>query len=201
MLERDQKAADEGSGVMLFQLLKSLLMILPQSTCYRVLRDRLVSVSRFRQSTIPGSRKLLAEKRSRKLSADTKSFVSRAFLVRGIHCTANWQSIRQESLEMPKRIREAAADEGADRRSWLGYASKQEQIDAEKALREGAKQGFYIEDANPKYHEFGTLGNSAARIKSKKVGEDEEMAQSENESEEGSDGEQQWKHYWVASDK
>ena len=38
---------------MLFKSLKSLLLLLPQSTCYFILRDRLGSVSRFRQTTIP----------------------------------------------------------------------------------------------------------------------------------------------------
>lgn len=38
---------------MLFKSLKSLLLLLPQSTCYFILRDRLVSVSRFRQTTVP----------------------------------------------------------------------------------------------------------------------------------------------------
>lgn len=36
---------------MLFRLLKSIVMILPQSTCYHVLKDRLTSVARFRQSS------------------------------------------------------------------------------------------------------------------------------------------------------
>jgi hypothetical protein len=40
---------------MLFKALKALLMMLPQSTCYHVLKDRLVSVSRFRQSSFAAS--------------------------------------------------------------------------------------------------------------------------------------------------
>lgn len=40
---------------MLFKALKALLMMLPQSTCYHVLKDRLVSVSRFRQSSFGSS--------------------------------------------------------------------------------------------------------------------------------------------------
>uniref|UniRef100_A0A7R9WMY5 BSD domain-containing protein n=1 Tax=Craspedostauros australis TaxID=1486917 RepID=A0A7R9WMY5_9STRA len=37
---------------MLFLTLKSLLMILPQSACFHILKDRLVSASRFRQSVL-----------------------------------------------------------------------------------------------------------------------------------------------------
>lgn len=197
MLERDQKTTDEGSGVMLFQLLKSLLMILPQSTCYRVLRDRLVCVSRFRQTTIPGSnKKSLADKRSKKLSADTKNFVARANLVRDLHCTATWQTIRQESLEMPKRVREVAvSDEGGDRRSWLGYASKQEQLATEKAFQEGKKRGGFIEEATNKYHDLGSLEDHAPQLPSLIMNEEDD------ESEEEKDGEHQWKQFWSAAEK
>jgi hypothetical protein len=204
MLERDQNAADEGSGVMLFQLLKSLLMILPQSTCYRVLRDRLVSVSRFRQSTIPGTtRKSLSDKRFKKLSTDTKTFVARACLVRDLHCTATWQTIRQESLEMPKRVRETVVDEGAARRSWLGYASKEEHLDAEKAFREGTKKVSYIEEVNNKYHDLNPTGDSAPRIQAfvPNGDDDDGMARSGHESDEGNDGERQWKQFWANADK
>jgi hypothetical protein len=51
MLEVDVDPDEEGSGTMLFKALKALLMMLPQSTCYHILKDRLVSVSRFRQSS------------------------------------------------------------------------------------------------------------------------------------------------------
>ena len=37
---------------MLFLALKAILMLLPQSTCYRVLKERLDSTARFRQSAI-----------------------------------------------------------------------------------------------------------------------------------------------------
>merc|ERR1740124_75598 len=52
MLEADDNVEAEGSGAMLVKTLKLLLMIVPQSTCYRILRDRIVTISRFRQSTL-----------------------------------------------------------------------------------------------------------------------------------------------------
>jgi hypothetical protein len=155
MLERDLKATEEGSGVMLFQVLKGLLMILPQSPCHRILRDRLVSVSRFRQSTMSvPTKKAPVEKRSKKAFADTKSFVERALAVRNLHCTATWHDIRRESLEVPKYAEATLLDDGATRRAWLGYASKQEQLDAEKAFQDGNKHRAHIEELDHNYYEL-----------------------------------------------
>ena len=202
MLERDQKPVEEGSGVMLFQLLKSLLMILPQSACYRVLRDRLVSVSRYRQSTITvPARSQFADKRMKKLSEDTKTYVARIQHVRYVHCTAAWENVRQESLEMPKRVRETnVVDEGAARREWLGYSSKEEALSAEKAHRDGKKQrgaSFSIEDVTPGYHDFDSAGDGVPRIKSLLPNEDEPKAASD----EGKEEEQEeWKQFWSSAD-
>ncbi|KAL3923350.1 MAG: hypothetical protein SGARI_006237, partial [Bacillariaceae sp.] len=41
MLETDLNPLKEGSGTMLFQTLKCILMLMPQSACYSILRDRL----------------------------------------------------------------------------------------------------------------------------------------------------------------
>lgn len=140
---------------MLFQFLKNLLMILPQSPCYRILRDRLVSVALFRKSTIPAQpKKSHAEKYAKKIPAESKSFVERAISVRSLHCKAAWQTIRQESLEDQKTRKFTLTDEGADRRDWLGYASKQDQLDAESTLKSQNTRSAFIEDAENKYHEL-----------------------------------------------
>jgi hypothetical protein len=194
MLERDRKQCDEGSGTMLFQLLKSILMILPQSTCYRVLRDRLVSVSKFRQSTmikVKGDTLLLH------LPEDTTNFVARTNYVRNLHCLAIWQTIRQDSLEVTKQDRERVHDEGADRRSWLGYASKEEQLDAERKYKDRHSHGVRIEDISPGYHEMGSTGHQ--------ITVNDFVVPSDNggqNREEGDDsGSNQWKKFWSSADQ
>lgn len=199
MLERDRKQSDEGSGEMLFQLLKSILMILPQSLCYRVLRDRLVSVSKFRQSTMirTSSTKVHIgdEDISLHLPADTKSFVARTHQIRKLHCLATWQTIRQDSLEVIKQVRTQVDDEGADRRSWLGYADKEEQAHTERGFRDRNKQN-YIEDVTPGYHE---MGSSGMHIQVK----DFDVPPENNElDDDGADkaGDKQWKDFWAKAD-
>ena len=142
MLERDGDPTAEGSGAMLFKTLKFLLMIIPQSTCYSVLRDRLISISRFRQSTgiMPmvnfAVRSDQNEADRKRINEQTEVFVDRVLKVRAIHCDAMWQTIRSESLETqapesPKLYHE----EGESRRQWLGYASIEEQRKAEERYR------------------------------------------------------------------
>jgi Vacuolar protein 14 C-terminal Fig4p binding len=95
MLERDTNINTEGSGTMLFRTLKSLLMIIPRSTCYNVLRDRLTSVSKFRQSTITVQRFTFPKN----ISGERDIYVARVLQVRAMHCEAEWQTIRADSLE------------------------------------------------------------------------------------------------------
>jgi Vacuolar protein 14 C-terminal Fig4p binding len=95
MLEKDTDVKAEGSGTMLFRTLKSLLMIIPKSTCYTVLRDRLNSVSKFRQSTITVER----FKPPKSILVDRDIYVARVLQVRAMHCEAEWQVIRAMSLE------------------------------------------------------------------------------------------------------
>lgn len=161
MLERDRKQTDEGSGTMLFQLMKSVLMILPQSTCYRVLRDRLVSVSNFRQSTMirPASKSKNRDMKSTILAPSTLHFVGRTCYIRSLHCQATWQAIRHDSLEMKQMIRKTLENNGADRRSWLGYSSKEEQLAAERTFRDGKRHTIRIEEIRPGYHEMASSEN------------------------------------------
>jgi hypothetical protein len=199
MLERDLKPNDEGSGVMLFQLLKSLLMILPQSTCYRILRDRLVSVSRFRQSTmIVKSSKSARDAKLKNLTADTKSYIARVQYVRRQNCSATWQKIRQESLEVPKRIIELVVDEGADRRKWLGYASKEEQEESAKQHQrdkyERQSNGFSVEEVTNNYQDLETITDDSTKLKSL-VANDTSNVQSETMTRD-TNVEEPWKQFW-----
>lgn len=95
MLESESESNDEGSGAMLLHTLKSLLMLLPQSTCFNVLKDRLLTVSKYRQNTMgSGKRRNIHVK-----GTLTEQFVSRLKEVRAMHNTAKWGAIRSESLE------------------------------------------------------------------------------------------------------
>lgn len=175
MLEQNEDQSAEGSGAMLFKTLKFLLMIVPQSTCYNVLKDRLVSVSRFRQSTAIAPRLSFGVGQSfnnknsvnsidkKRLDEQTEVFVTRVLKVRAIHCDAMWQTIRSESLEckLPESI--PVHEEGESRRHWLGYASKEEQLKAEERYRrekQSQHQGkeLSIEEING-YEDLGVLSD------------------------------------------
>jgi Vacuolar protein 14 C-terminal Fig4p binding len=156
MLECDKETNDEGSGTMLFQFLKCLLMVLPQSTCYRVLRDRLTSIARFRQSaSLSTSSQTFGEKKVNNSSVDTKLFVSRIRDIRDWHCDASWKSIRQGSLEIQATAKEPSLDEGSDRRQWLGYQSKEEEQVAKKLLKE--RNNHRVEELKQEYQDFASI--------------------------------------------
>jgi Vacuolar protein 14 C-terminal Fig4p binding len=176
MLETDRDPLAEGSGTMLFQTLKCILMLIPQSASYNVLRDRLVSTSRFRQSVIANH--YSHDDDEQNLSPETEVFVSRVVQVRRTHCEAIWETIRAESLESITTATHAVSrstsaegkdeDEfpprevGADRREWLGYASREEEF-AGRIRHEEAKrriqgsQGVIIEEVDGSYDEFSSL--------------------------------------------
>jgi hypothetical protein len=175
MLERDKDPKSEGSGAMLFQALKSLLLIIPQSTCYNVLKERLVSTSRFRQSTIACTAiNVVPVNSTNKLSsrdpgAETKLYVTRIMKVRSLHCAAAWETIRAESLESPTRSPpEQVLEEGADRREWLGYASKEEEKLAQLKFQQEKKQQqgeFSIEEVGNAYHDLDSASNGTPKMK------------------------------------
>lgn len=143
MLERDRDAKDEGSGAMLFQFLKCVLMVLPQSTCYRILRDRLASLARFRQSThLLPPEIVMNNKSSIESRPATQDYVSRIRDVRELHCEAAWKSIRQGSLEVNVGYQDDTFEEGSDRRLWLGYDSKEAEEDAAKLFRKEKSEGL-----------------------------------------------------------
>lgn len=78
MLEVDVDPDDEGSGSMLFKALKALLMMLPQSTCYHILKDRLVSVSRFRQSSFAARARPIKSPLSKTTASNSSGIVTAA---------------------------------------------------------------------------------------------------------------------------
>ena len=133
MLERDDDPTCEGSGSMLFQALKSLVMILPQSTCYFVLKDRLTSVARFRQSAVGDKPSRSKGKQSPR--DDANSFLTRVIHVRALHCKAAWETIRADSLEVPVLLVEKVED-GVSRREWLGYSSLKADREAQENYRQ-----------------------------------------------------------------
>lgn len=197
MLERDKEPLAEGSGTMLFQTLKSMLMLIPQSTCYNILRDRLVSTSRFRQSVM----NVQYEEQDAVLGKLTESFVSRVLNVREMHCQALWKTIRAESLETTK-LSEAKVmedytasqlenyQEGDNRREWLGYSSKEEERVAHARYREEKRRRqntpLTIEDLrNVNYNDLESLTAT---------GGDTEM---KNYIPNKDQGEDSWKEYWA----
>jgi hypothetical protein len=157
MLERDKDPTKEGSGSMLFQALKSLLMMLPQTTCYFVLRDRLTSVSRFRQSALTANQKHVQAKE------ETNIFLKRILDVRILHCTATWTTIRRESLETSSVLATKVNDEGASRRELLCYSSKKEDEDAQYNFRKAKKgsPGTAIEELKDEYIDLATASSTS----------------------------------------
>jgi hypothetical protein len=160
MLECDKHPITEGSGTMLFQTLKSLLMLIPQSTCYNVLRDRLVSTSRFRQSVIA----VRSADDGAILSKETEMFVNRVIEVRALHCNAMWETIRADSLESTlaetKQEDLSGHEEGVGRREWLGYSSKEEERVAQARHREEKRRrqnGFAIEEERNNYNDLESM--------------------------------------------
>jgi hypothetical protein len=186
---------------MLYKALKSLLMILPQSTCYKVLRDRLSSIANYRQSTNVSATFRRLRRPVKKVSGDTEIFSSRVLHVRSLHCKAAWEAIRAESLETPNRDPEDAGDEGADRREWLGYSSKADQREAERRFRQLKKRqhtNFSIEEIRDGYQEFGSVAKDDSTVRPI-------TTLQENESEltpsNASQNEDKWKRYWAESDQ
>lgn len=139
MLDNDKKPLSEGSGTMLFQALKSLLMVMPQSSSFSLLQDRLVTTSRFRQSVIH----LKVDDEAFELSKETELLVNRVLDVRDMHCDALWETIRVESLETT--LYESKEEEKEKTRSVkeetreTGVAMKQKGKDSENMKAPGGE--------------------------------------------------------------
>ena len=133
MLECEDDPCKEGSGAMLFRTLKSIMMLLPQSTSYIILKNRLLSVARFRQSAVA----LSGLSKSVEHGSETDVFVKRVVQIRKLHCDAKWRNIRAESLEEPSRFfsedQKLITDQ--QRREWLGYADEEEELVAKQKMK------------------------------------------------------------------
>lgn len=134
MLECEDDPYQEGSGAMLFRTLKSIMMLLPQSTSYMILKERLTSMARYRQSAVA----LSGLSKPIEPNSETHVFVKRILNVRQLHCDAKWRNIRAESLEEPCRFvdNDQKLLAAQQRREWLGYADEDEEL----ASREKIKQ-------------------------------------------------------------
>ncbi len=197
MLECDEKPDKEGSGAMLYRCLKSMLMLLPQSTSYNILQQRLLSVARFRQCAI----KLHGMNYEDIRGTSTEVFVQRILEVRMLHCNARWRSIRAESLEPTSVIDYDDIDIDVGRRAWLGYADEEdEMISREKHLsNHGSKHqanGLEVESSNVEGESayYGFRRKSEVKIR-KDGGINDDSDDSEEESPTKS-----WKEYWAEND-
>jgi hypothetical protein len=206
MLEPDQDSTDEGSGAMLFQFLKCLLMILPQSTCYRILRDRLTSLARFRQSTSSISSPFhFSERKSNRVSNETEMYIARIREVRALHCDATWKTIRQGSLEIKQEF-ESSVDEGVDRLKWLGYGSKEEEQLAYERFRDdkyNVKNENRIEELKNDYLHLDSITERASSVKEYIIDNVHLTGAVDYETESDSDNrdeEQRWVNFWTNGD-
>lgn len=208
MLECDEDPGIEGSGAMLYRTLKSILMILPsQSSTYHILKERLVSISRFRQSAVS-----LVNMSQHPIESTTEVFVNRLLEVRSIHCQTKWDIIRLESLEVPEEERIEDVDENESRRNWLGYESEKEEVAFKQKKRlekEQIRSGHHkFDNSDPKnksYKEFDSVMQD--NQKDDKLSKDTiDEAQSSNVSteeleskieEEKNNG--AWKEYWTSA--
>ena len=194
MLETDEDPTEEGSSAMLYRLMKSILMILPQSTSYRVLQKRLLSVARFRQCAVHLEGMSTFEITGTK----TEIFVHRILEVRKTHLDAKWRSIRSESLEPASVIEFDGVDTDASRRDWLGYRNEQDEEETKEMYKnEARRRSDMTEHSNRSYFNF------FSKEREEFSHENEETVQGtskiEQHCDEGSDDEMKWKHQWSDS--
>lgn len=203
MLEKDVGAMSEGNGTMLFKLLKTVLMILPQGTCYNVLKDRLTSVARFRQTTL----RINSIQFDRPIheSSSGNMYVQRIQHVRSLHCDAKWRTIRADSLEVvpgKEETKDGGHDEGSDRRSWLGYASKDEEEAMRKSFLSKSQVRTSPTAKMPDIGEYHELSPSPSQENVLAEGTAEVPQERENEREDeeakvDDSKDDQWKKYWA----
>lgn len=171
MLEHDEDIWSEGSSFNLFRALKSLLMLLPQTNTYSILKNRLLSITRFRQSVVYDRVKM---KRSI-CGTKTEQFVEKVKTTRKMYCDEKWRAIRVESLEV--EIPKVTTDAEQTRREWLGYNNKEQEEETKKSI----KRNILLKgpSGSEGYNEFHGMNDS-------KNGEpdlDDEQAK--------------WKEYWA----
>ena len=203
MLECDENPGLEGSGAMLYRVLKSILMLLPQSTSYNILQQRLLSVARFRQCAVH-----LEGMSNVDIKGTTAEiFVHRILEVRQLHCDAKWRSIRSESLEPANVPDFNGVDSDAARRNWLGYKNKIEEEQGRKKYRHQQGASTETENGSAEYHGFHKEGEISPddrdiETDTNEVAEDLVKNNSndnsnDNESSDGDADDQEWKESWA----
>ena len=197
MLENDRDPTTEGSGAMLFKTLKLILMVIPQSSCYRILRDRLVTISRYRQSALAQGPWV---KEAAPLN-DTPVFVARVLDVRRMHLMAAWENIRTESLETPTlQDYNFVLDEGADRRAWLGYDSKEDEATAKAKFQEEKRRlatSLKIEEVKDGYEDFDAMQPSDGKDFVANINERVAREESQKEEQGEEANQEEWKEFWT----
>jgi len=222
MLECEEDPGGESSGAMLFGVLKSMLMLLPQSTSFGLLRERLASLARFRQSAVYLHG--MGDVEIRGTSAEV--FVHRIFEVRRMHCDTRWRSIRAESLEPFSNDFDNVRVEES-KRSWLGYDNEEEErrvkerYQMEKARRkkggrghengggevESSVHGYQVLDQlddvdsdaivdNTKVENFGDNIEAYSEMKTNEPTSNP----IEESNDEGREAKNKWKDYWADAD-
>ncbi|KAL7443113.1 hypothetical protein ACHAXM_008659 [Skeletonema potamos] len=194
LLECEDDPYQEGSGAMLFRTLKSILMVLPRSTSYMILKERLSSTARFRQSAVA----LRGLSKHVEKGTKTDIFVKRLVKTRKLHCDAKWRNIRAESLEDPSRVigEDQKLLAAQQRREWLGYADEEDEIATkEKMKKEMLGEGPGKAEMVGVYEELG-------EVEFPKIGQyKEEFANCEACLDMGSgdkDKKGQWREYWAS---
>lgn len=134
LLECEDDPHCEGSGLMLFFTLKRILMLLPQSTSYTILQERLSPVARYRQSAVFNKAPKPIERGS-----ETDVFLKQIVKARRLHVWAKWRMIRAESLEEEScRIitDEQRFNAQQQRREWVGYADEEEELATKQTIKD-----------------------------------------------------------------
>ena len=206
MLECDTNPKEEGSSAMLFETLKSLLMLIPQSSSYSILKDRLLTISQFRRSAthLSESANNSVEKKR------TEVFVDHIKATRMLHNDAKWRMIRAESLEAVEvdapRNEDKVTDEAKKRRDLLGYANEADEIQTKKRIQRQMSHRLHRVGEDGIYDDLRCLENDDEGENMNFVGLDEKSNQEANglqapdddvddRSDEETAGE--WKAYWT----
>jgi hypothetical protein len=205
LLECEDDPFCEGSGAMLFLTLKRVLMLLPQSTSYTILQERLSSVARYRQSAVSINK----SPPQIKAGSETDVFVKQIAKARRLHVWAKWRMIRAESLEEePCRIVTVVQKFNAQqqRREWLGYKDEED----EKLTHQKIKESML--GNSPKRAELVGVYEGLDEVQASKgktgevkdVGEDCEVCLGDAETQKfqrkgSNDNESlpQWKDFWA----
>lgn len=196
LLECEDDPYQEGSGAMLFRTLKSILMVLPQSTSYMILKERLSSTARFRQSAVA----LRGLSKHVEKGSKTDIFVKRLVKTRKLHCDAKWRNIRAESLEDPSRLisEKQKLRAAQQRREWLGYADEEDEIATkEKMKKEMLREGTVKAEMVGVYEGLEEIQSQSLQMGRKE--EDGNNCETCIDAEAGEeDRKGQWREYWAS---